>query len=188
MKDNKIAQEFAEFMHGHERLPHDFDQNLKNLMRQRIAPDIAKVWPKFVLAQLLAAMTTLIICPQFGIGPMTQGHGLGHYFMRWGEAGCAAFCGAFFLTSGTLAASLILRRSERKEIFRYRFRILSAVSMMCFVTFMGIGKALDLEMLYDGMVPFLAWWLAAFASSLAVLQLTQLFQASAIKVSSKTVK
>ncbi len=187
MKDN-LVQEFSEFMQTDERLPQKFDQKLRTLMHERIAPPLAKVWPKFVLAQILAALSTLTVCPQFGVGPITGGHGLGHYFMAWGEAGCAAFCGAFFLATGTLVASIILRQGERREIFRYRFRILSAVSMASFLIFMGIGTAFDLPMLYDGFGPFMVWWLAALLSSLAVLHITRLFPAALIKVSSKTVK
>lgn len=171
MKNNKhdFKQEFSDFMNSERELPAGFDQKILNLMRQKISPSIKNLWPKFVFAQLFAAAITLAVCPQFGIGPLGGGHGLGHLFMRFGEAACAAFCGAFFLASGTVVASLMLKRNERQEVFRFRFRILGAVSVMSFLTLMLIGKSLDLEMLYSGVGPYLAWWFGAFMASLITL-------------------
>lgn len=167
----KNSNEFIEFMTSDiESLPKEVEiKFLKNLKR-KVEPLISDIWPKFVIAQLLAALATLSVCPQFGVGPIGNGHGLGHFFMRFGEVGCAAFCGAFFLATGTLFASVLLRKGERREVFRYRFRIIGAVSVICFLTFMILGKFLNLPMLYSGTVPYLSWWLAAAFSSLAVMQ------------------
>lgn len=168
---NKIRNEFKEFLSGSESPSKDFDARFLQTMRDRIQPDIARVWPKFVFAQLAAALITLTVCPQFGVGPLGGGHGLGHVFMSFGEAVCAAFCGAFFLATGTAVATLILKKGERREVFNYRFRIMGAVSVASFLTLMGIGTSLELPMLYNEPFEYGMWLLGAFVASLLTLQL-----------------
>lgn len=170
---NKIRDEFKEFLKGDEVPSKKLDAQLLQTMRGILKPDISQVWPKFVVAQLVAALITLTVCPQFGVGPLGGGHGLvGHLFMSFGEVICAAFCGAFFLASGTLAAVLVLRKGERREVFNYRFRILGAVSVMSFLMLMTIGTSLELPMLYSSSpIEFSMWLGGAFFASLFVLQL-----------------
>lgn len=170
--NDKIRSEFKEFLTGSDKPSKEFDANFLNLMQAKISPDIAQVWPKFVLAQLAAAVITLSVCPQFGVGPIGGGHGLGHLFMSYGEAACAAFCGAFFLATGTAVAMLILKKGERREVFNYRFRILGAVSVASFLILMGIGTSLELPMLYSGTLEYLMWLIGAYATSLMVMQLS----------------
>lgn len=170
---NKIRDEFKEFLQGGDLPPKEFDAQFLQIMRTKMQPDIAQVWPKFVFAQLAAALITLTVCPQFGVGPLGGGHGLGHVFMSFGEAACAAFCGAFFLATGTLAAVMMLKKGERREVFNYRFRILGAVSVMSFLTLMGIGTSLELPMLYNSPFEYGMWLLGAFLASLAIMQLSK---------------
>tara|TARA_R110000868_G_scaffold117600_15_gene312509 strand:+ start:16417 stop:16968 length:552 start_codon:yes stop_codon:yes gene_type:complete len=168
----KNSNEFVDFL-TKETQPIDAKVRVKILanMKQKIAPPIKDIWPKFVSAQIIACFATLSVCPQFGVGPITGGHGLGHIFMSFGEAACAAFCGAFFLATGTAAAALLLRKGERRELFHYRFRIIGAVAVSSFLFFMILGKTLELPMLFSGLLPTLSWLVAAMLSALLVLQL-----------------
>lgn len=170
---DKIRDEFKEFLQGGDLPSKEFDTQFLQIMRTKMQPNIAQVWPKFVFAQLAAALITLTVCPQFGVGPLGGGHGLGHVFMSFGEAACAAFCGAFFLATGTLAAVMMLKKGERREVFNYRFRILGAVSVMSFLTLMGIGTSLELPMLYNSPFEYGMWLLGAFLASLSIMQLSK---------------
>jgi hypothetical protein len=177
--NKKIADEFIEFMSDdiQQALPKQHEDKVLTALKNKIAPSIDMVWPKFVFAQLVAAAATLSVCPQFGVGPITGGHGLGHVFMRFGEVGCAIFCGIFFLATGTALASLMMRPGQRREVFNYRFRILGAVSVMSFLFLMGAGKTLEREMMFNSIGANIAWIVAATLSSLAILHL---FKNSAI--------
>jgi len=172
--NKKIRNEFKDFLNGDESPSKEFDARFLQLMRSKMQPDISKVWPKFVFAQLAAALITLTVCPQFGVGPLGGGHGLGHVFMSFGEAVCAAFCGAFFLATGTTVAMLALKKGERREVFNYRFRILGAVSVVSFLSLMSIGKGFDLPMLYNSPFEFSMWIVGAFLASLVTMQFSKL--------------
>ncbi|MBH47921.1 MAG: hypothetical protein CME71_07085 [Halobacteriovorax sp.] len=168
----KNSNEFIDFLTQETKpMPETSRANILAKMKQKLAPPIKDIWPKFVSAQLIACLATLSVCPQFGVGPITGGHGLGHLFMSFGEAACAAFCGAFFLATGTAAAALMLRAGERRELFNYRFRIIGAVAVSTFLVFMILGKTLELPMLFSGLLPTVSWLVAAMGSALLVLQL-----------------
>tara|TARA_R110000868_G_scaffold209490_7_gene459328 strand:+ start:2556 stop:3107 length:552 start_codon:yes stop_codon:yes gene_type:complete len=168
----KNSNEFIDFLRKEtDSMSPNIKSQILNKMKTKISPPIKDIWPKFVISQLAACLATLSVCPQFGIGPLGGGHGLGHLFMSFGEAACAAFCGAFFLATGTAVAAVLLRKGERRELFQYRFRIIGAVGVTTFLVFMILGKTLQLPMLFNGVIPSISWLVAAMGSALLVLQL-----------------
>lgn len=173
--NKKLQNEISSFLSeaADHKMPAIKEKEFLTRMKKRIEPNLGDVLPKFLLAQLGAALATLSICPQFGIGPIGGGHGIGHFFMSFGEPVCAAFCGAFFLATGTIVAMILLRHGERRSIFNYRYRVISAISVASFLLFMGAQKSLNLTGLYDGVVANLMWPIGAMLSSLAVVSVAR---------------
>src|SRR5690606_12816942 len=153
MNRKEMIKDYNEFMDNDERLNPAKETLFLKMMQQKMAPTFIQVLPKFLIAQLSAALATLAICPQFGLGPIGGGHGIGHFFMRFGEAGCAAFCGMVFLSFGTLVAMLVLRPGEINQVFAYVYRLICSVALLSFALMMWIGKGLELPMLFDGLIP-----------------------------------
>lgn len=172
----KINEIFSEFMNPDQKhdLPKEKEVSFLIQMKRRISPTLKEVLPKFLSAQLIATLATLSVCPQFGIGPIGGGHGVGHYFMRFGEAGCAAFCGMVFLTTGTIVAMLLLRNSERRQIFNYQYRLISSFALVSFMALMMINRSFDLPTLFDGSFANAMWVAGAVLPTLFVLKVWQL--------------
>lgn len=172
----KINEIFSEFMNPDQQndLPKEKEISFLIQMKRRISPTLKEVLPKFLGAQLVAALATLSICPQFGIGPIGGGHGIGHYFMRFGEAGCAAFCGMVFLTTGTIVAMLLLRSGERRQIFNYQYRLISSFALVSFMALMMINRSFDLPTLFDGTFANAMWVAGAILPTLLILKIWQL--------------
>lgn len=172
----KINEIFSEFMNPDQKhdLPKEKEASFLIHMKRRISPTLKEVLPKFLSAQLIATLATLSVCPQFGIGPIGGGHGIGHYFMRFGEAGCAAFCGMVFLTTGTIVAMLLLRNSERRQIFNYQYRLISSFALVSFMALMMINRSFDLPTLFDGSFANAMWVAGAVLPTLFVLKVWQL--------------
>lgn len=172
----KINEIFSEFMNPDQNnhLPKDKEISFLMQMKKRISPTLKEVLPKFLSAQVVATLATLSVCPQFGIGPIGGGHGIGHYFMRFGEAGCAAFCGMVFLTTGTIVAMLLLRSSERRQVFNYQYRLISSFALVSFLTLMMINRSFGLPTLFDGSFANAMWVSGAVLPTLFILKIWQL--------------
>lgn len=75
---------------------------------------------KFLAFQILGALFSMSVCPQFGLG-LVEGHGITHTFRMIGDWACAAFCGTFFLSSGMLVAFIGMKGEELWWVWR-RYR------------------------------------------------------------------
>lgn len=79
---------------------------------------------KFLFFQILGALFSLSVCPQFGLG-LVEGHGITHIFRMMGDWVCAAFCGTFFLSVGMLVAYMGMKGEELWWIWRrYKYSLI----------------------------------------------------------------
>lgn len=79
---------------------------------------------KFLAFQLVGALFSMSVCPQFGMG-LVEGHGITHTFRMIGDWACAAFCGSLFLSSGMLVAFIGMKGEELWWIWhRYKFSMI----------------------------------------------------------------
>lgn len=121
MKDNR-RKEFLEFITSNEAPP----ANLKELTQKdiRFTFNRFNIIFKFGLLQITGALITLSFCPQFGVG-MSEGHGITHILKMYGDAVCASFCGALFLSAGSLLASFVMDQDELFWIWKeYKFQLI----------------------------------------------------------------
>lgn len=121
MKDNR-RKEFLEFLTSNEAPP----ANLKELTQKDISLTFNRfnIIVKFGLLQMIGALITLSFCPQFGVG-ISEGHGITHILRMYGDAVCASFCGALFLSAGSLLASFVMDQDELFWIWkRYKFQLI----------------------------------------------------------------
>lgn len=151
---------------------------IKRNLLAHLRPPLKKLLPKFMISLVAGGLSTLAVCPQFGVGPLIQGHGIGHIFMQFGETACAAFCGAFYLSVSTTVALMILKPYERIVIFEYHYRLLSGFSLATFLFFMILNKSLELPSLYNSPSAFVAWLLSGLAASVFVSRLSLSFTKS----------
>jgi hypothetical protein len=75
---------------------------------------------KFLFFQILGALFSMSVCPQYGLG-LVDGHGITHIFRMIGDWACAAFCGAFFLSVGLGVAWMGMKGEELWWVWR-RFK------------------------------------------------------------------
>lgn len=94
------------------------------------SPSLKKVLFKLGIIHLLASALSLMACPQFGIGFISYGHGLMHYFMQISETYCYILCGAFYLASTFLVARFVLTFDEWLVIKRSRTLMILSVALI----------------------------------------------------------
>lgn len=112
---------------------------------------------RFYAAMLLGALLTLLICPQFGVGPVGGGHGISHWVMPYGAFVCGVFCSAIFVGSGTLGAVLVLNRAQWGWVWRHHFGLTVPPMAVAFIALMGIKILGGLTSLHETPVFYASW-------------------------------
>ncbi len=125
---------------------------------------------KFYLLALTGAGVTLLICPQFGVGPWGGGHGIIHWVMKYGPAVCGAFCGMVYMGTGTLLATLFLDAAQGRWVERQQIWLTLPVVALSFVVLMAVNYWGELNSLHAGFNFNLAWNAAAVVSSWCILK------------------
>lgn len=163
----KIEQQslldYAEFLSTQEAVPptHLTEKVLKNV-EGILSPSPFLVLGRLGVIVFVVGLLNLILCPQFGVGFVRES-GLFEFFMLFGHHACKAFCGAFFLGSGLLLSTVILKIEDLKVLRHYRFLQVSALSSIALVFFVAAG----------GSVYFTAalyWFLGAILGGVACLE------------------
>lgn len=112
---NKDQKNYIDFLSSHEAPP----AHLATYMQKEINLSFrAKsiVW-KFLFFQIIGALFSMSVCPQFGLG-LVQGHGITHIFRMIGDWACALFCGSVFLSAGLIVAFIGMKGEELWWIWR----------------------------------------------------------------------
>ena len=115
---NSITQDLSEFLalpqsdERHERPPVE----LMNRVRRDLAPGFGHIAGRLAGIHAIAGSISLLVCPQFGVGPLGGGDGLMGFFMQFGELACAVGCGSFFMGMTALASQWILNPDEKRAL------------------------------------------------------------------------
>jgi hypothetical protein len=143
------------------KMPSELDQKIKSHILSKLNPPCHKVFLKLSLAQLIASVLVLTICPQFHLGFFPHSF-LGHILMSWGEAYCNLACGSIFLGTGTIFSFLILSSDELRVLKKHKFIHLPSLILLSLFSFVIFGVEIQLLM-------FLIWGLGGMISSVAIL-------------------
>jgi hypothetical protein len=103
-------------------MKHELPIGLKTQVQKEIGLNLkgtSIAW-KFLFFQILGALFSLALCPQFGLG-LVSGHGISHIFRMIGDWACAGFCGTLFLSSGMITAFIGMKGEELWWVWR-RFK------------------------------------------------------------------
>jgi hypothetical protein len=109
------TRDFFDFLTGKEAPP----EVLSRVVRKDIELSFyaKSIILRFLAYQLLGALFSMSVCPQFGLG-LIEGHGITHYFRMIGDWACAAFCGSLFLSSGMMVACIGMKGEELWWVWR----------------------------------------------------------------------
>ncbi|MEN9723512.1 MAG: hypothetical protein RJB38_1498 [Pseudomonadota bacterium] len=118
--------------------PSSVFQALRPQVLADLKPSWRRILAKTLAIHLLVATASMIVCPQFGLGPFGGDAGLLHWVRDWSPLACAAICGASFML-GTGWVTAIFLSPEEKRTFHQRglliWTSLSALSWSIFMLF-----------------------------------------------------
>lgn len=140
-ENSKEILEFSKFVNQENVYPPaTVTKSILKEVHGKLNPSLKKVTTKFFLLHSIAAFIVMLFCPQLGVNALLLGgHGVMHFFMAFGPSVCAGLCGAFFLGTSCLFATMFLKREELLLANRYRFLNVSFLMAISFTTLILLG-------------------------------------------------
>ncbi len=148
--------DFEKFMQSESKpVPVTISKHLLQVVKKSLHPSAALVFRKLMGVHLISGFLTLLVCPQYGIGPLGGGDGIMHFVMGYGYTACALFCGSIFLGTSALLAQFFLRREELRVIYRagiWQFAVLGvgSVALMMVIKGLRLGEIPAFDPYYFG--------------------------------------
>ena len=170
-------KEFEKFMTTSQaQPPRELSDKVTYLILQDLNPSFQQTIPKFIAIQATAAVATLSICPQFGVGPLGGGNGIAHIFMSVGVWACALFCGLVFMGVGFLVSSLLMSSAELQLIQKKSMWLVPALGGTYVSTLMLISYSIqEQHILFSSQ--FVAFWMiGAIMSARLILKSVTLYK------------
>lgn len=154
------GQEFLEFIEAEAiEPPMAVSEKIHKAVDKDLNPLIWEVLFKFGLIQTAVAFVTLLVCPQFELDLGLIKHDDAHLRALLGEAGYMALCGAIFLSSGAIIASVLLRVEELRAIKKADYLYLFLASALALMIFWQLGTT-------SVLASYAAWFAGAFGGSI----------------------
>lgn len=161
-------KEFLEFMTNEKSPSLNLREKVATMVQEELKIFKRHSFAKFICFQSIAALLTLLACPQFGIGPLGGGHGISHAFVSYGQWACAAFCGVFFMGVSSFLGHALLNKGEKAFIYKHQLWLLALLASIWMMLLMFVGKLFSLPMMFETAEFNSIWWLSAVLSSLAL--------------------
>ncbi|MBU6152823.1 MAG: hypothetical protein KGP28_00845 [Bdellovibrionales bacterium] len=160
-KLNREGSGYSEFLSGSEVVPEGLHERVRAELEARMKPSFFRILFSILKAQIILGALTLLVCPQFGIGPLGGGDGLMGWVESYGHLICGTYCGSIFVGLNVLYARFFLPLDDRNAIRSepmLPFGVLGVISFSLIVM---------VSLMWNGIVPhlhaeFVGGWLFAF--------------------------
>ncbi|MCP4898137.1 MAG: hypothetical protein GY906_14285 [bacterium] len=137
--DNDLVREFVDFVETSPVLP---GQALDDTIRERIGADLSqqrwRVLGKVTLIQVAAGLTTLCVCPQFGLG-------FGHLPLLHDVHSTLPLplfhliCGLLFVSLGGVSSGLVLSRNDLVLVERRHYRYFLVYGCLVYLALVNLS-------------------------------------------------
>ncbi|MCB0405756.1 MAG: hypothetical protein KDD51_13320 [Bdellovibrionales bacterium] len=143
-----IEKEFQSFLQDNRKtLPERlYSTTLLQTVRDLTVKPV-QFFVKLLAIQSIAGGLTLLVCPQFGLGPLGGGQGLMTWVMAYGPIACAVFCGSVFLGSSALLSLFAFRWAERRYLYERQLWIFPLLALFSVCALM-LASAIHFQSLH----------------------------------------
>lgn len=163
-----MNNDFKEFMEGHEKVPSSLYAETLTLTQISLNPKFLLL--KFFMLNLLGALGTLLICPQYGFGPFAFSAEIMNVIMSYGPVICGIFCSSVFFLGGHVLSYAFLSSAERKWVIRHGYIMIIPYVSFLFMLGMGLKNISPGHIHHDVFAYYGSWLLTAFAVSILFLK------------------
>lgn len=153
--ERKMMREFVEFIETEQASPGpQVDESILHMVAKDLSPARWKVYCKLTLVEIASGLTTLMICPQFGLGLGSHNELLHTLHSATSPAVFYLLCGLFFVILGGTLGGMVLNQEEIRTVARRKFFYFSVFSIVAYIALVSLGSEVFV-------VGSLAWILGA---------------------------
>jgi hypothetical protein len=164
----KWLREFEQFMAAEPIVPPaGVTERVFTKVKADLNPPTWKVFFKLGAIHSVVGSLTLLVCPQFGMGPRL---GLMTYLMKLGPQVCTIGCGMLFLGISALVSAFFLRMEDIRVLRKTALLQLSILGLASIGVFRGFGAVVVMDVA-------LLWILGSVPGGFGSLELGWLIRA-----------
>ena len=137
MKNKKESDYFSDYAEFN-NLPHpmappfSLSFKIRDQIKSDLEPELKTIFLQLLFLHIISGGITLLICPQFGIGPLGGGDGMMGFVEHFGHLVCGIFCGSFFVSLTTILSWVFLREEIQRAIKKNQFMVYPFLGMLSF--------------------------------------------------------
>jgi hypothetical protein len=155
-------QDFLDFRDGPELIPPPTLSNaVKISIESSMLPGPGRLARSWLGVHFVAGALTLLVCPQFGIGPIGGGKGLMGFMEAFGHTACGLFCGAFFMSLTAIVAPISLQKPVLRALSMHAFGWALFVTLSSLLALLFVAVMIGREAATHLRIDFLASWIGA---------------------------
>jgi len=158
-----MNNEFKDFMNSYEKVPETLNQETLKLAQLSLSPRDLLI--KFFGLNVLGALGTLAICPQYGFGPIVTIQSV-NSIIHSGPIVCGIFCSTIFFLGGNLLSYFFLKPIERNWVTRHEYAMIIPYISFLFMLGMGLKNIAPGHLHNDTLTFYLSWIMTAFFVSI----------------------
>lgn len=163
-----MNNDLKDFLESHDKVPASLYADTLKLTQISLNPK--SLLMKFFALNLIGAMATLSICPQYGFGPFAFSAEIMNVIMSYGPVVCGIFCASIFFLGGHGLSYAFLNAPERKWVVRHGYAMIIPYVSFLFMLGMGLKNISSGHIHHDVISFYGSWLLTAFAVSILFLK------------------
>ncbi len=133
--ESDFLSDYADFNQSSgDRPSFALSSKVRDQIKSELKPEFKKIFMNLLLVHVFSGSLTLLVCPQFGIGPLGGGSGIVGFIEPYGHLACGLFCGSLFVSLSVLSSWFFLSLETLREIKRNQFLVYPFLGMLSFFT------------------------------------------------------
>lgn len=138
--EQQILREFIEFIEVDPAAPSKrADKTVLAMVAKDLQPALWTVFGKLTLIEVACGLSTLAICPQFGLGVGQHNEFLHALHAATPPVVFYLLCGLFFVSIGAVLSGLFLSQTEIHTLGNSKYSYFFGYSVMAYLILMGLG-------------------------------------------------
>ena len=163
-----MNNDFKDFMESHEKVPASLYAETLKLTQISLNPK--SLLAKFFTLNIIGALATLSICPQYGFGPFAFSAGIMNVIMSYGPVVCGIFCASIFFLGGHSLSYAFMSLPERKWVIRHGYAMIIPYVSFLFMLGMGLKNIAPGHIHHDVISYYGSWLVTAFVVSILFMK------------------
>ena len=138
--EQRVLREFVEFIEVDLAAPsRKADKTVLAMVAKDLQPALRTIFGKLTLIEVACGLSTLAICPQFGLGVGKHNEFIHTLHAATPSVVFYLLCGLFFVSIGAILSGLVLSQTEIRALGNSKYSYFFGYSVMAYLVLVGLG-------------------------------------------------